>query len=123
MAGYISKSLEARGYDVSVVSDGREICRRLGTEPYAADVLIVGTQTLNVKGLELVRCVRTAGYEGAIIIHAAGYTDDEVLAYRRLGVTMFVSKRWSIDSLFDAVDLALAGRRAPAERTEPAVRA
>jgi DNA-binding NtrC family response regulator len=106
-AAMIARSLERRGYLVEAIEDGAEVCRRVEAAPTCCDVLIVGTRTRHITGIELVRCVTKAGFAGSIIVHNLALTENEVVEYRAAGTTHFVDKRCVLDVLLDAVERAM----------------
>lgn len=95
--------LEQGGFDLDIVSDGREALRRLRAGSFAAMVLDIMLPGLS--GFDVLREVRgDAGLAGlpVIVLTAKGQPNDREMA-ESIGVSAFITKPFSNAEVVEAV--------------------
>jgi two-component system response regulator (stage 0 sporulation protein F) len=90
-------------YDILCVGNGAEALAHLDrSTPF--DVIIVDQKMPKVTGVELVREIRKRGIEGKIIVVSANLSVDVCEAYKRMDVSLIVSKPFDVRQLRSAVE-------------------
>jgi DNA-binding response OmpR family regulator len=97
------------GYQVDAVEDGERAWQSLGNGAYR--LLITDHNMPKLSGLELVGKMRTAGMGLAVISISGTLTEDDVDAYRGLGVEALLPKPFLPRELVELVDATLFGLR------------
>src|SRR5690606_33315606 len=116
-------NLEAEGYEVEVVTDGRSAVERLLGGERRFDVVVLDLMLPEMGGLEVARRVRAAGNFVPILIHTAkDQAEDEVRGIEE-GGDDYLTKPFVLAELLARVRALLRRRRwdAPAAAEERAV--
>jgi two-component system cell cycle sensor histidine kinase/response regulator CckA len=106
----LRRSLELRGYEVDEASDGSSGVEAHRRRP--ADVLIIDMTMPDIDGAEVVRRVRQAGSDTAIVL-SSGYQAQPAAERLAPGsYQVFLPKPYSMSELVEAVEQARARRQA-----------
>jgi FixJ family two-component response regulator len=105
----LSNVLLWRGYDVHTFGSGEELLESSRLD--ATSCIISDVQMSRMDGLELLSNIRTRGYITTPFIMITAFPDESVRA-RALedGATAFLAKPFTMQTLIDCLDAALAGR-------------
>jgi CheY-like chemotaxis protein len=90
-------------YNITCVSSGADALAHLDC-PTPFDVIIVDQKMPNLTGLELVKEIRSRRIAGKIIVVSANLSADVCEAYKRMDVSLIVSKPFDVKELRSAVD-------------------
>lgn len=97
--------LEAEGYNVTTVSNGREALHQVSEKSF--DVVVTDIMMPDMSGLEMLEVIRSTSLDvGAVVITGLG-TFDMATQADRLGAREFLVKPFTPDELGRAVDNAL----------------
>ena len=90
-------------YDITCVGSGADALSRLDcSTPF--DVIIVDQRMPQLTGLELVEEIRRRRIEGKIVVISANLPPDVAEAYKRMEVSLIVSKPFDIRQLRSAIE-------------------
>jgi CheY-like chemotaxis protein len=90
---------------VTTAADGEEALAKIAASPRPFDVILTDHQMPRVSGLELVRQLRAQNFAGKIAVLSAHLTEQNVSAYKELGVDLLLSKPFDMDELRHAIDV------------------
>jgi two-component system, cell cycle sensor histidine kinase and response regulator CckA len=88
----ISFALECNGHRVEIENDGEQALARLILDPRAFDLLITDNNMPRMTGLELVRRLREASFNGKVLVLSAHLSAENRAAYEALGVDGMIPK-------------------------------
>ncbi|MCO7190995.1 MULTISPECIES: ATP-binding protein [unclassified Pseudoalteromonas] len=101
----ISRLLEKMGLEVDVVGNGREAVERcLSTYP---DVVLMDIQMPEMDGLEALKLLRQAGFEGEVYALTANVMEHEIKGYLAQGFSGHLSKPINSDLLYQTLAQSL----------------
>ncbi len=112
----IRTNLSARGYDVVLSADGREVERLLERE--RPDIVLLDLTLPDADGFELCRQIRSRSPVGIIVVSARGGESDKVRALNQ-GADDYLTKPFGINELMARISATLRRTR-PAEPAVPA---
>jgi CheY-like chemotaxis protein len=84
--------LQRHEYIVATASDGEEALQKLLTAAPPFDVLLTDTHMPLRNGQQLIAAAKESGFQGVCIVFSASLTNDDIAAFRALGVTDIVIK-------------------------------
>lgn len=90
---------------VTTADDGVQALEKIAAASRPFDVIITDHNMPRMTGLELVRQLRTMGFEGKIAVLSAHLTDSNIKAYEAAQVDLMLSKPFDIDELRRAIDV------------------
>jgi CheY-like chemotaxis protein len=96
-------ALKPFGHTIKVVSGGEPALASLATDP-AIDLVITDHSMPPMNGLELVRRLRGAGYQGKVIVLSAHLSQHNRTAYDSLGVEAMLPKPFDVAALRKTID-------------------
>jgi CheY-like chemotaxis protein len=91
-------------YDITCVGSGADALTHLDANSERFDVIIVDQKMPNLSGTELVREIRNRNVGGKIIVVSANLSSDICEDYRRMNVSLMLSKPFDIQQLRSAVE-------------------
>ena len=90
---------------VVTACDGAEALAKIAASSEPFDVVITDHQMPKVTGLELVRRLRRDDFGGKIAVLSAHLNEENMRAYKEIGVDLMLSKPFDIDELRHAVEV------------------
>jgi signal transduction histidine kinase/CheY-like chemotaxis protein len=104
--------LEPADVELQIVEDGAQAVEAFAGQPY--DVVLMDIQMPNMNGVDAARAIRSAEAAGGrprtpILAVTANVMDQQVAEYFAAGMNGVVSKPIQAETLFAAIDAALAG--------------
>ena len=96
IAGFIELELTHEGYDITVVTDGREGLRQAISQPW--DILLLDLMLPGINGLEVCRRIRTDSQVPIIMLTAKGEVTDRVAGID-YGADDYLVKPFAIEEL------------------------
>ena len=94
---------------VTAASDGWEALAKMDAALIPFDIVITDHQMPRVTGLDLVRQLRVREFGGKIVVLSAFLNEENVRAYKALGVDLMIAKPFDMDELRHAIEV-LAGQ-------------
>jgi CheY-like chemotaxis protein len=91
-------------YDITCVASGADALAHLDANSDRFDVIIVDQKMPNLTGTELVREIRNRNVGGKIIVVSANLSADVCEDYRRMDVSLMLSKPFDVEQLRSAVE-------------------
>jgi CheY-like chemotaxis protein len=98
VAASILWALKPFGHTTKVVTDGEQALASLAADP-TIDLVITDHSMPRMCGLELVRRLRGAGYQGKVIVLSAHLSQHNRTLYDSLGVEAMLPKPFDVDAL------------------------
>jgi DNA-binding NtrC family response regulator len=95
------RALEPEGYEVKVVSSGKEGIESLEKEPYA--LVLLDLKMPDMDGIEVLNKIKESWPETKVIIITGYSTVETAVQALRLGAFNFVEKPFTPDTLVNAV--------------------
>ena len=108
----ISFALKCDGHKVEIENEGEQALARLRLDPRAFDLLITDNNMPRMSGLELVRRLRDASFNGKVLVLSAHLSAENRAAYEALGVDGMIPKPFDLHQL-RAVIRHMANDNAP----------
>lgn len=112
LAKIIKESLESRGYEVCLVTDGAKAIEQY--ENYAADICVLDVMLPNVDGFEIGQTIREQTPNLPIIYLTAKDQTADVLAGFKAGGNDYIKKPCSIEELLVRIENLLSLSHQPA---------
>lgn len=100
----IAKYLNKIGYDAMAVTSGSEALAIM--EEFRPDVVIIDYKMPGLNGLDTIRKIRETRFDGCIVIATASEVELIRGAGENLGVSEFISKPISLDTLRTIIERA-----------------
>ncbi|MCP4440097.1 MAG: response regulator transcription factor [Aureispira sp.] len=121
LAKIIKESLESRGYEVCLVTDGAKALAAY--EQYAADICVLDVMLPNVDGFEIGQAIREQTPKTPIIYLTAKDQTQDVLAGFKAGGNDYIKKPCSIEELLVRIEnlLSLTHQKAAKPYTKEAI--
>jgi CheY-like chemotaxis protein len=91
-------ALRPLGHTVEGVNDGEQALSKITVDP-SMGLVITDHSMPRMNGIELVRRLRGAGYEGKVIVLSAHLSQHNRTLYDSLGVNAMVPKPFDVDAL------------------------
>jgi two-component system nitrogen regulation response regulator NtrX len=101
------------GYEVQVVTDGRQALERLGGE--AVDCVVLDLEMPGMDGFEVLRALERRGSEVPVIVYTGTGNYDRCIQAIRLGAYGFIDKGEPVERVVQEIRSALERRRLRAE--------
>ena len=101
--------LKKEGFDVRAAGSRAEAARSLSER--AADLVLTDVRLPDGDGIEVLRHVKAAAPETAVVVMTAYGTSETAVAARKLGAEAYILKPFDVDELRVVVRDALANRR------------
>jgi two-component system OmpR family response regulator len=119
----IKYNLEAEGYRVTVVADGREALRIVEANPKGVDLIILDLMLPGLSGYDVCETLRSAGNDIPILILSARTHPSDRTRGFDVGANQYLSKPFELDELLSRVKNLLTrhGRRGEADSSTPRV--
>ena len=95
-------ALRPLGHIVEGVNDGEQALSKLSVDP-SMDLVITDHSMPRMNGIELVRRLRGAGYQGKVIVLSAHLSQHNRTLYESLGVEVMLPKPFDVDALRQAI--------------------
>lgn len=102
---------------VTNVCNGEEALAKIAIDPKPFEIVITDHNMPRMTGLELVRELRAREFGGKIVVLSAHLTQENVQAYKELGVDLMLSKPFDVDELRRAIDVLVKEVPTWAERS------
>ena len=99
----LAKTLQSAGHHVEVAMDGRAAVARVAKDPAYFHLIVTDTRMPRLDGFGVVQEVRSAGFQGKIIIFANSLTPEDRQRYRELRVDRVIDKPGKTGELMGAV--------------------
>jgi len=90
---------------VATAGDGKQALNKIAAAKKPFDVVITDHLMPRVSGLELVRELRARNFGGKVVVLSAHLAEDNIEAYRQLGVDMMISKPFDVNELRQTIDV------------------
>lgn len=121
LAKIIKESLESRGYEVCLVTDGAKALTTY--EEYAADICVLDVMLPNVDGFEIGQCIRKQTPKVPIIYLTAKDQTQDVLAGFKAGGNDYIKKPCSIEELLVRIEnlLQLTHQQVPTRQNREVI--
>jgi DNA-binding response OmpR family regulator len=111
---FVTSALQAAGFAVVEAATGWQALRLAESAP--PDVLLLDWQLPDISGLDVLRALRAGGCKSPAIL-MTGYGSEELaIIALRLGACDYLTKPFSPEELFDAVERSLTETRLRRER-------
>lgn len=94
---------------VATASNGEKAVAKIAAAKRPFDLVITDHLMPRKSGLELVRHLRTTNFGGKVVVLSAHLGEDNINAYRELGVDMMISKPFDVDELRQTIDVLTNG--------------
>src|ERR671925_1470700 len=104
---YVKRGLEEQRWSVDLVADGEEGERYAGSESY--DLVILDMRLPGKPGLDVLRSLRSKGFERPVLVLTAQDAVDAKVTALRAGADDYVTKPFAFEELLARVE-ALARR-------------
>lgn len=98
----VKESLESRGYDVEMVSDGNNVIATFNK--YVPDICILDVMLPNKSGFELAKQIRNINVDIPILFLTAKTQTDDVVQGFKLGGNDYVRKPFSLEELIVRIE-------------------
>ena len=90
---------------VTSAADGEEALAKIAASAQSFDIIITDHRMPRVTGLELVRKLRGQRFSGKIVVISAFLDEENIQAYKALGVDLMLEKPFDVDELRHAIDV------------------
>lgn len=99
----LAKTLESAGHLVEVAADGRAAVIRVEKDPNYFQLIVTDTRMPRLDGFGVVEEVRSAGYQGKIIVFANALSAEDRRRYDELRVDRVIDKPGKNGELMGAI--------------------
>jgi two-component system copper resistance phosphate regulon response regulator CusR len=112
---YVKRGLEEQRWSVDLVADGEEGERHADSEAY--DLVILDMRLPGKPGLDVLRSLRSKGFERPVLVLTAQDAVDAKVTALRAGADDYVTKPFAFEELLARVHARLRHRREPDRST------